>query len=186
MSYQVIEESWKDGYLESSKVHNFSNLAAAETFIQAEKLEIDLDRYETDDDFSVHQKAEGLRLWYGDGEENGYEWAYFYYLKETPNQTSLDRILCAAIHLKAAPTSRSLPSNITTGIVIAGRRHSDCFAVSIAANFDCDGYVDGFITASNRFVDRAEAFEIAKNARQLLSHVDQDGKLLISEDLYFD
>jgi hypothetical protein len=103
-----------------------------------------------------------------------------------PTYNSLGRILCAAIHLKSAPTSRSLPSNVTTGMVIAGRRHSDCFAVAIAANFDCDGYVDGFITASNRFVDRVEAFEIAKNAGQLLSHVDQDGKLLISEDLYFD
>jgi hypothetical protein len=104
----------------------------------------------------------------------------------------IDRILCAAVHfLDLPPSTISKSINIDRGLVITGRRHCDCYATLFALTsqetIDSAGDdVQGFLTASNRFVDRFEAFEIAKNAEQLLPQVDRSGNLLISEMLYLD
>jgi hypothetical protein len=107
-----------------------------------------------------------------------------------------DRILCAAVHFPKSFTysNRSenveaqKPVGIQSGIVVTGRRHSDCLSVYLAltGGADIKDSVDGFLTVSNRFVDRADAFQIARIAGQLLSHVDENGDLLTSEMLYFD
>jgi hypothetical protein len=97
MSYQVILESWKDEVLDNSKTHDFQNIKDAENFIQTEKAEIDFDQHEIDEYFDDLDIKNGLRLLYND---NDFEWAYFYYLKEVP-----DRILCAAIHYQSATSS---------------------------------------------------------------------------------
>jgi hypothetical protein len=43
--------------------------------------------------------------------------------------------------------------------------------------------VDGFLTDTNRFVDRCEAYEIANNANQIISE-DATPAALYTEDLY--
>ncbi len=38
-----------------------------------------------------------------------------------------EKIICAAIHLNDGNIYQYQPKNITSGIVIAGRRHHNCF-----------------------------------------------------------
>jgi hypothetical protein len=106
MSYQVIQESWKDGLLESQKIHDFQNREDAGKYILSEKSEIDLSLYEVSEDYDDKDRSQGLELFYCSNEANGCEWAYYYYLKEIP-----DQILWAAIHYQSATTSATLPTN---------------------------------------------------------------------------
>jgi hypothetical protein len=97
-------------------------------------------------------------------------------------------ILCAAIHYKDygnQKTGRHLPKNIQEGIVICGRRHHNC----INTFFELTGvptrkpyHIQGFLTNTDRFVDRKEAYFIAKDANQLLHS--KSNPTLKSEDLY--
>jgi len=101
-----------------------------------------------------------------------------------------EHILCAAIHYNDGKTYDDQPSNIESGIVITGRRHHN--AISTLEQLMPDHNPDlvtrenqGFITASNRYVDRKEAYQIAKKAGQLLMNLDEQTEpLLISENLY--
>jgi hypothetical protein len=184
MNYQVIKESCQHGYTQPSlEIHDFRTLAEAEKFLEIERTEV-LSKYEIDDDFDEHDRSKGLKLFYSDGKENSYEWAYYYYLKEVP-----DRILCAAIHYQCDKKGRSLPVNIDSGIVILGRGHLEC---DLFANDFCTDKcnedveeMDGFLTVSNRFVNRTEAFQIAKSAGQLLSFVGHDKKYLYAGDIFY-
>ena len=88
-----------------------------------------------------------------------------------------ERILCAAV--------------LYMGKVIAGYRHYNCHnTIQLLApgsppprNEDA-----GFLTSHNRFVDRKEGYQIAKENGQLLlkPKIDDKDEILISEDLYFD
>ncbi len=89
-------------------------------------------------------------------------------------------ILCAAVTYK--------------GVIISGYRHSDCADVLKDLLSEHLGFVDtperkdqGFLTSHNRFVDRKEAFKIAKANNQIWHkmHDDVDGIELTSEDLYY-
>jgi hypothetical protein len=99
-----------------------------------------------------------------------------------------DRILCAAVWFKGTKIEGlPLPTNIDRGIVIAGRRHNDCVFIYLhLTRKPITNYLDGFLTASNRFVDRVEALKIAKESNQLLSHIDDNSVCLISQMLYTD
>jgi len=101
-----------------------------------------------------------------------------------------EHILCAAIHFDDGVTYVHSPDNIDTGFVICGRRHYDCFStVKILSGVDKiigKEKVQGFMTNTNRFVNRQEAFEIAKWAGQIENFgriLDKDA-ILMSEDLY--
>jgi hypothetical protein len=82
-----------------------------------------------------------------------------------------------------------LPVNINNGFVILGRGHKECDdlaedLVDFAVIDDIDK-VYGFLTTSNRFVDRYEAFQIAKNADQLFSFIDKNQDTLWAGDIFY-
>jgi hypothetical protein len=94
-------------------------------------------------------------------------------------------IICAAIYCQDNKVHREQPSNIKTGFVVCGRRHSDVFALLEALGVKFKDYSeeklkDGFITSKNRFVDRFEAAQVANKAGQLRKPLDW----LQSEELY--
>ncbi len=99
------------------------------------------------------------------------------------NTDQKERILCAAI--------------IYHSIVVAGRRHSDCYETLInLLKMHVNDEIptedlpsreqQGFLTSHNRFVSRSEAFKIAKENKQIIHklHDDSNEGILISEDLY--
>ena len=121
-------------------------------------------------------------------------------------------IICSAIHFDDGKEHVHQPKNITKGFVVSGRRHHNCYTTlqSIGKSL---GYeeekvvrkvltlvnreVQGFITNTDRFVDRKEGWEIALKARQVKYKVYDDKikingleipkntkMILISEDLY--
>lgn len=93
-------------------------------------------------------------------------------------------ILCSAINVN--------------DIVVCGRRHSDCYDTLNRIRVSCDVIVkhvpdrkeQGFLTSNNRFVDRVEAWKIAKYNNQIKYGIEVsdngDNSELISENLYFD
>lgn len=98
-------------------------------------------------------------------------------------------IICAAIHFLDGKNHNHQPKNVTTGFVIAGRRHHNCYlTLSIIKDDETTmklKNVQGFITSTDRFVDRKEAYEIAKREGQLFSGIlHDDNPILISEELY--
>lgn len=114
----------------------------------------------------------------------------------SPVQRDRERILCAAVHFDDGKVRVHQPRNIATGIVICGRRHHNCFATAGEQGWcdptqywrdsggKCPRSVQGFLTSADRFVDRAEAAQIAREAGQVeRSRVEEDDEL-ISEDLY--
>ena len=97
-----------------------------------------------------------------------------------------EHILCAAVDY-----------NLT---IVCGRRHSDCYQIinnlyRMYTGKDTDPTdlpdrdKQGFITSTNRFVDRKTAFIIAKEQKQFCHNIhdndDEDENILISEDLYY-
>lgn len=102
-----------------------------------------------------------------------------------------ERILCAAIHYDDGQIHHHQPKNIRRGVVICGRRHHNCFAILTALSpyENKNGLVtQGFLTSSDRYVLRKEAFKIAKEQNQIIGPMDRfsndDNNQLISEDLY--
>jgi hypothetical protein len=103
-------------------------------------------------------------------------------------------ILCAAIWYRDLPTQRLLPKNVDKGIVVCGHRHGHCIDTMRSlgtlrtVTFAADGvgeHEQGFLTNTNRFVDRLEALEIAKEANQIkLNEVINERVGLFSENLY--
>ena len=102
-------------------------------------------------------------------------------------------ILCAAIWYKDIPLQKVidgvLPKNCDRGLVVLGHRHGQCMWTmgsltglrSVTNAEDGVGeYEQGFLTNTNRFVDREEGGQIAFNAGQT-----KDLRTtLYSEDLY--
>lgn len=107
-----------------------------------------------------------------------------------------EHILCAAIWVNDGAFHEHQPKNISTGYVISGRRHNNCFAtivdlIGLEEAIELRKYHNlrsqGFITNLDRFVDRKEAWEIALAAKQIrygLEAVDKENTILISENLY--
>lgn len=107
-----------------------------------------------------------------------------------------ERILCAAIWYKDVELKRDIPQvrpkNVDRGIVVLGYRHGQCIWTmacltglrTVDNGEDAAGdHEQGFLTSTNRFVERTEALAIAKSSNQLLAgeHVYNE---LYSENLY--
>ena len=93
-------------------------------------------------------------------------------------------ILCSAYHMKEEEKMHGHTcSNIDFGYVVAGFRHCDCISLiaKLTGKRMCEhSYVSGFLTSSNRFVNRVEAMKIAFCSGQ----IKEQKKELYSEDLY--
>lgn len=108
------------------------------------------------------------------------------------NRNQNEYILCAAIHYDDGEINikRRCKNYPETGLVICGFRHPDVIGILPINNSKRnDGKVyectQGFITSKGRFVDRVEAYKIAKREGQLLEGADFEGKtILFSEDIY--
>ncbi|MBS1960755.1 MAG: hypothetical protein JST04_00960 [Bdellovibrionales bacterium] len=99
-------------------------------------------------------------------------------------------ILCAAIHWDNinALNEDLRASNKDNGLTSIGYRHVNCMEL---LNKLTEGYyynianlTYGFLTNTNRFVDRKEAYIIAKAANQIIEPIDHDMGILTSENLY--
>lgn len=94
-------------------------------------------------------------------------------------------IICAAIHYDDGIKRPHPPRNLTTGIVMSGWRHGNCF-VGLAAVFPdyeynrSDKVVQGFLTSRGRFLNREEAGALAFEAGQIENPI----TCLFSEDIY--
>ena len=102
-------------------------------------------------------------------------------------------IICAAIHYDYPSIHTEQPINITNGLVITGFRHKNCHFIERIINkpmqdaFKESEIIKGFLTNTNRFVNRQEAYEIAFKADQIIGPnkgypTNEIG--LTSEDLY--
>lgn len=96
----------------------------------------------------------------------------------------MERILCAAIWYVDDNEYPYQPKNIKNGYVWCGRRHHNI--INLRAKLlglpTRRNAIQGFLTNTDRFVDRIEANEIAIKAGQVEGNV--SGDELISEDLY--
>lgn len=99
-----------------------------------------------------------------------------------------ERIICAAVWFQdGIDTYIHQPKNITSGYVVAGRRHHNCFTTHAmlkglrSTTSKPISSEQGFITTEDRFVDRKEAYRIAHEAGQVNGQLDKE---LYSEDLY--
>lgn len=122
-----------------------------------------------------------------------------------------EHILCAAIWFNNGNYQYpNQPDNIHQGFVITGRRHDNCYqTMANIMNLDPDLNLtinqvvekcisimneedrkihQGFITNLNRYVDRKEAWKIAKQANQIVyglkASENGEDSILISENLY--
>lgn len=113
-------------------------------------------------------------------------------------------IICSAIHVEDGKVHEDEYQGISTGFIVTGRRHHDCYrTLSIISGYNklaewqdiiqkpetMDEYRSrqGFITSTNRYVNRFEAFGIAWKANQLINpaaHTGSDIPMLTSEDLW--
>ena len=99
-----------------------------------------------------------------------------------------ETIICSAIWFKDGLKHEHQPFNIEAGFVVCGHRHHNCFTTAhiLQPTHDyikiCD--VQGFITNTNRFVDRKEGWVIAYNAKQINDENSPPVGTLFSEDIY--
>jgi hypothetical protein len=120
--------------------------------------------------------------------------------------TQKEFILCAAIWYNTGDKHELQPYNIETGFVVAGRRHCDCYATVKALvgmdevkklkmlnaertmSLEDHRMHQGFLTSKNRYVDRKEAWKIAKENNQIKYGLEASDRgedsILISENLY--
>lgn len=103
------------------------------------------------------------------------------------NFANNETIVCAANWYKELPTPVYKPKNITEGIVFCGHSHLMCLhqMIAMTGKRQCEAGPEeqGFITSSNRFVDREEAAKIALAAGQI-KQLTYSKKDLYSEELY--
>lgn len=103
-------------------------------------------------------------------------------------------ILCAANYYNDGLKHTFSPKNIKIGYVICGRRHHNCidlFAMMVGFPYSEKSLalhkteIQGFMTSTDRFVDRKEALIIANKSKQIIHNVQLDNTVgLTSEDLY--
>ena len=92
-------------------------------------------------------------------------------------------IICAAMHWKNNKHYDHQPKNIKSGLVVCGRRHCNCFVIlkEIQPDLSYKTQIDqGFLTNTNRFVNRKEAAKIA----YVCDQIKEENNCLMSEDLY--
>ena len=98
-----------------------------------------------------------------------------------------ERIICSAVWYKELPTPHYNPANVKVGIVFCGHRHPHCIhqMVAITGKRQCEvgEEVQGFLTDTNRFVDRIEGAKIALACGQI-DKLNYSNFKLFSEDLY--
>jgi len=96
-------------------------------------------------------------------------------------------ITCSAIWFKDELKHDHQPFNIEEGFVVCGHRHHNCFMTAHILQPTHDYVrmrdVQGFMTNTNRFVDRKEGWVIAYKAGQLGKDAAPVG-ILYSEDIY--
>lgn len=111
-------------------------------------------------------------------------------------------IICSAIWINNKKIHEQQPLNINIGFVVCGRRHHNCYqtikdllGIDVNEYFKKIGYTDedyrlhqGFLTSDNRFVDRKEGWNIAKNSNQILYGLKacEEFESLTSENLFYD
>lgn len=105
-------------------------------------------------------------------------------------------IICAANRYDDRECHKHQPINIERGFVVCGRRHHNCistFTQIVGFPYDEVGRrihrteVQGFITNTNRFVTRYQAYLIAYEAGQIIGPnkgISENNIGLTSEDLY--
>jgi len=96
-------------------------------------------------------------------------------------------ILCAAVYFPDGKKHRDQPSNVHSGFVVAGRRHSNCYGTLeiMGINIgECDRGNEGFLTSDDRYVSRGSAAIIAKKRGQIIL-INYTPEELISENLYY-
>lgn len=109
-------------------------------------------------------------------------------------------ILCAANFYNDNLKHPHTPKNIEVGFVICGRRHHNCISIfaQLMRFFEDNGYnevamkirkteIQGFLTNTDRFVNRKEAYKIAFEADQIVGPnkgYSENSIGLTSEDLY--
>lgn len=113
-------------------------------------------------------------------------------------------ILCSAVYINDGKVHEQQPVNINVGFVISGRRHNNCYqtikdVTGLSVNDSIGDWIktlsddeirqhQGFITSLDRFVDRKEAWDIAKKNNQIQfgfkASENGDDSILISENLY--
>lgn len=99
-------------------------------------------------------------------------------------------ILCAAIHFDDGVKHEHQPRNIKSGFVVCGRRHHNCYITAFIINGnesmahrmnEANGKAtQGFLTSTDRFLDRKQSALLAVEQKQTY----RDTDLLFSEDLY--
>ena len=114
-------------------------------------------------------------------------------LVEEWEKMTIEKIICSAVwYNDNVETYVHQPENIKLGYVVAGRRHHNCITInSMLAglrNGEFNGEItQGFLTNTNRFVNRKEAYKIAFEANQIIGPNKGLSENLIgltSEDLY--
>ncbi len=97
-----------------------------------------------------------------------------------------ENILCAAIYINDNIVYDNQPTNIKTGFVVCGYRHVCCKEILKHLQIhENTKRAEGFLTNHFRYVNRTEAFQIAKKSMQIISNVLFDNfASLVSEDLY--
>lgn len=73
------------------------------------------------------------------------------------------------------------------GTIICGLRHDDCYKILFSLTNSSENPPgndkQGFLTSWNRFIDRKEAYKIAKENNQIRWGKNEE-RILISENLY--
>ena len=109
-------------------------------------------------------------------------------------------ILCAAIHYNDEKPHIHQPKNVSSGFVIYGRRHHNCIITYAILHNHFAGMdpitteslrkmdfvklpsIQGFLTSKDRFLTRAESYEVAVASGQIKP---SDGsKCIFSEELW--
>lgn len=95
-------------------------------------------------------------------------------------------ILCAAIWIQSDEVFSHQPKNVGSGLVVCGRRHHNCFLTysksenKVTEDIGNRKVIQGFLTNTDRFVDRKEGAQIAYQSEQTKELCSP----LFSEDLY--
>lgn len=102
-------------------------------------------------------------------------------------------IICAANYYNDGKKHTFNPKNIDIGFVVCGHRHHNCiqtFAQIVGFPYNqkaieiMNTEIQGFLTNTNKFVDRQQALIIAENANQLIEGEPIAADGLHSENIY--
>lgn len=96
-------------------------------------------------------------------------------------------ILCSAIHYFNFENTDNLPLNLNKGILITGRRHSDCIFTwwkLTATQTNNSNSTQGFLSSTNKFYNRQDAIFIAMLSGQITKEKVNEITQLYSEDLW--